>query len=56
MVGKLGPPLCVTSTCTGCLLASVLFLDNQNDLFVGKSYLNLSVLLLGGLYTKLGEF
>jgi hypothetical protein len=47
---------CVTPTCTGCLLASVLFLDNQNDLFVGKSCLHLSVLLLGGLYTKLGGF
>jgi hypothetical protein len=38
------------------LLASFLFLDHRNDLFVCKSCLHLSILLLGGLYTNLEEF
>ena len=38
------------------LLTGFLFLDHRNDLFVRKSYLYLSVLLFGGLYTNLGEF
>ncbi|MFT5743543.1 MAG: hypothetical protein ACI86S_001613, partial [Paracoccaceae bacterium] len=32
------------------------FLDHRYDLFVRKSCLHLSVLLLGGLYTNLEEF
>lgn len=38
------------------LLTRFLFFDHRNDLFVRKSCLHLSVLLLGGLYTKLEEF
>ncbi len=37
------------------LLASFLFLDHLNDLFVGEHRLHLSALWLGGLYTKLEE-
>jgi hypothetical protein len=47
---------CVTPTYIGCLLASFLFHNNRNDMFVGKSCLHLSVLLLGGVYTKLEKF
>ncbi|MCG7522780.1 hypothetical protein, partial [Ruegeria sp. Ofav3-42] len=36
-------------------LACFLFLDHLDDLFVGESRLHLSVLKLGGLYTKLEE-
>ncbi|MCG7522641.1 hypothetical protein, partial [Ruegeria sp. Ofav3-42] len=35
--------------------ACFLFLDHLDDLFVGESRLHLSVLKLGGLYTKLEE-
>ncbi|MEP0660412.1 MAG: hypothetical protein ABJ360_17610, partial [Roseobacter sp.] len=37
------------------LLTRFLFLDHRYDLFVRKSCLHLSVLLLGGLYTNLEE-
>ncbi|MEM6618889.1 MAG: hypothetical protein AAF631_06255, partial [Pseudomonadota bacterium] len=38
-----------------CLLASFLFLEHLDDLFVAESRLHLSVLWLVGLYTKLEE-
>ena len=38
------------------LLSRFLFLDNCYDLFVRKSCLHSSVLLLGGPYTNLEEF
>lgn len=42
-------------TYIGGLLAGFLFLDHRYDLFVRKSRLHLSVLLLGGPYTNLEE-
>jgi hypothetical protein len=45
------PPTYVSS-----LLASFLFLDHCNDLFIRESCLHLSVRVLGGLYTNLEEF
>tara|TARA_Y100001956_G_scaffold27740_1_gene27498 strand:+ start:388 stop:585 length:198 start_codon:yes stop_codon:yes gene_type:complete len=51
--GALADPMAPTHVSR--LLASFLFLDHLNDLFVGESRLHLSVLKLGGLYTKLEE-
>jgi len=46
----------VTPTNIGSPFTSCLFLQYLDDLFVRESLLNLSVLVLGGLYIKMEEF
>ncbi|MFT6424672.1 MAG: hypothetical protein ACJAYH_002390 [Celeribacter sp.] len=56
VVERRNAPILSTVTHVRSLLTSFLFLDHRYDLFVRKSCLQLSVLLLGGLYTNLEEF
>jgi hypothetical protein len=55
--GRAAPPKQISSNIARSgLLASFLLFDHRNDLFVSKTCLHLSVLLLGGVDTNLEEF